>query len=77
MSDAHSNHISTSDLEAAANYVDGLIDRIRGARTAGVDLGVEELTLMILFSAAMSGTEEHAVIAQLSLMLTMCLQRLA
>ena len=77
MSDTHSNLISTEDLQTATDYIDSIVGRIRNAHEHGVPIGVEELTAMMLMAVVATGADEHYVIAQQSLMLAICMQRLS
>ena len=77
MGDDHSSLISTEDLQTAAEYVDNIVGMIRDAHAHGAEVNVEELTTMMLMAIAASDRDEHATIAIQSLMLAVCMRRLA
>jgi len=68
--------ISTGDLALAVKFIDDMIDTIRESRSAGGDLDVEKLTVMMLVSARCSGAESDIIIVQQALLLSIALQRL-
>jgi len=70
-------HISTEDLANAAQFVDEMLDTIRESRSAGGNLDVEKLTIMMLVGAKASGAQSNIIIAQHALLLSIALQRLA